>query len=354
MFTLSSSSEAFSHTYTHMPENCIHIFNPETDFALALGRKQYSPPKAIVEFRKSMALFPAMFARRGDAILLIDNHDEAELAKREGHDVALRKEVTILTPEMIPGHMALHPDVLVMPWGWNHSLLRMLSSYGIPRNLKKSESEIHVLRDLAHRRTTIPFNRFIADALPYLHPSIPSEFNDTDEAIDFLTANGKAYFKSPWSSSGRGVINSDGMTTDAIRRWIAGCIKRQGSVMAEIARNRTGDFASEWWCSNGHAEYIGLSLFDTSAEGRYLGNRILSQRELQKRIATLSPQWNDDVIESQRLAIDSLIAPHYNGPVGIDMFSTVEGDLNPCVEINLRLTMGLAALWKWNDKQIQI
>lgn len=60
------------------------------------------------------------------------------------------------------------------------------------------------------------------------------------------------------------------------------------------------------------------------------------------------------MIESQRLAIDSLIAPHYNGPVGIDMFSTVEGDLNPCVEINLRLTMGLAALWKWNDKQIQI
>ena len=53
--------------------------------------------------------------------------------------------------------------------------------------------------------------------------------------------------------------------------------------MAEIARNRTGDFASEWWCSNGHAEYIGLSLFDTSAEGRYLGNRIFIAERAYKR-----------------------------------------------------------------------
>jgi hypothetical protein len=45
------------------------------------------------------------------------------------------------------------------------------------------------------------------------------------------------------------------------------------------------------------------------------------------------------------MAIDDLIAPHYNGYLGIDMMLYWDENgkiaLNPCVEVNLRMTMGM-------------
>ena len=53
----------------------------------------------------------------------------------------------------------------------------------------------------------------------------------------------------------------------------------------------------------------------------------------------------DVVIGQVLLAIDELIAPHYDGPVGIDMMFYWDENgkiaLNPCVEVNLRMTMGM-------------
>ena len=43
--------------------------------------------------------------------------------------------------------------------------------------------------------------------------------------------------------------------------------------------------------------------------------------------------------------LDALIAPHYDGPLGVDMmlYRNTDGTiaLNPCVEVNLRMTMGM-------------
>ena len=42
--------------------------------------------------------------------------------------------------------------------------------------------------------------------------------------------------------------------------------------------------------------------------------------------------------------IATRIAPHYDGPLGIDMIITTDHRLHPLIEINLRTTMGMAAL----------
>jgi hypothetical protein len=51
------------------------------------------------------------------------------------------------------------------------------------------------------------------------------------------------------------------------------------------------------------------------------------------------------VIDQVLMAIDDLIAPHYNGYLGIDMMLYWDENgkiaLNPCVEVNLRMTMGM-------------
>ena len=38
------------------------------------------------------------------------------------------------------------------------------------------------------------------------------------------------------------------------------------------------------------------------------------------------------------------MAPWYEGPVGVDMLVTSDGNLHPCIEINWRMTMGMVAV----------
>ena len=53
----------------------------------------------------------------------------------------------------------------------------------------------------------------------------------------------------------------------------------------------------------------------------------------------------DEVVDDVLKALDAIIAPHYDGPLGIDMmlYRDEHGEiaLNPCVEVNLRMTMGM-------------
>ncbi len=47
-------------------------------------------------------------------------------------------------------------------------------------------------------------------------------------------------------------------------------------------------------------------------------------------------------------ALDAVIAPHYTGPLGVDMMVARTGGgerfVMPCVEVNLRYTMGFVAM----------
>lgn len=114
--------------------------------------------------------------------------------------------------------------------------------------------------------------------------------------------------------------------------------------MAERGYNRIADFATEWELSAGKAIFAGVSLFSTTPDGRYVRNSFDSQESIFSRIATFSAEWSSRLIEAQRKALEILIAPSYSGPAGIDMLATDEGRIVPCVEINLRQTMGMAAL----------
>lgn len=61
-------------------------------------------------------------------------------------------------------------------------------------------------------------------------------------------------------------------------------------------------------------------------------------------VSEASGEWSGRIIDAQKTILQSMIAPRYSGPVGIDMLATADGHINPCVEINLRMTMGMVAL----------
>lgn len=117
--------------------------------------------------------------------------------------------------------------------------------------------------------------------------------------------------------------------------------------MMEKAYDRKLDFATEWLCENGEVRFIGYSVFNVSRRGKYHGNITENQTSLRNIIEDKAGQSLSTTVECQRGAITTLIAPDYDGPVGIDMLVTASGAINPCVEINLRHTMGMAGILKY-------
>ncbi len=332
-----------------------HIFNPETDYALGSPCANYSPPASILRRRKENALFPASYARKGDVIIVLDAFSKAELTASPYFPIVQEKGLRIVSTtndlELFFNTLSPPPSrqVEIMPWGWNLSLRNLLIRKGVPEILLKSEDNIEWIRQLSHRKTSICFQKEISRLMPRLDVKVANEFFNEKDALDFAKENPGAFFKMPWSSAGRGVVCAHNLTDLKFKEWIHGAIVRQGSVMGEFGYDRTLDFATEWICANGYVRFMGLSLFDTSSNGTYLGNRYLTQSVIDSRIKSCSSLWSPEIIEVQKEIIEKLIAPHYDGPLGIDMLTDKEGNLNPCVEINVRMTMGMATILSNNN-----
>lgn len=318
----------------------VHIFNPETDFALASGAEYYTPPRNVVALRRKMALTPALFAKKGEYILLLDRISNEELTQLDHYDLVLSKGLIIL-----PLDAQLPEDAVAKPWGWNLSMRKFLFNKGLDISMLPSEGDIANLRRLSHRRTTIAFLKEVYSLMDYTVPyPLPIELETEDAVSEWCEANIGGYLKAPWSSSGRGVyrvLRSDG---DDIRGWVRGTLRRQGSLLAEPGWRRVFDFATEWMVENGNVSFIGYSVFNVDDHSQYTGNVIDTQPNLKALIDDKSGGMCDRCVEAQRVAIEKLIAPYYNGPLGIDCLIDDIGRINPCVEINMRMTMGMVPL----------
>lgn len=108
---------------------------------------------------------------------------------------------------------------------------------------------------------------------------------------------------------------------------------------------------------DGQIRYLGLSLFDTR-NGAYTGNIIVSEKDKLDMISRYVPVNSIEDIREKLMSVlsdvltshvSSQSACHYTGPFGVDMMilSRPEGQgfsIHPCVEINLRRTMGHVAI----------
>ena len=172
------------------------------------------------------------------------------------------------------------------------------------------------------------------------------ECSTIDDVNLLLNNHGHVVVKAPWSSSGRGVrfVEADNLQPN-FGSWLHNLLLRQGSVMVEPYYHKVKDFAMEFSADGkGHIRYEGLSLFHT-ANGAYVGNILATEqtkRDMLSRYVSLS--LIDSICET---IVDYLYLEDYCGPLGIDMMVVRENDrllLHPCVEINLRRTMGHVAL----------
>lgn len=313
----------------------LHIFNPETDCALASGRPQYTPPKNVVKLRRMLAAIPALWAEPGDDILMLDTPTETPYS-----EIAAKRGINMITPDQLS-----RCDITAIdPWGWNLPLAQILRRHGLDSALIPGNETLARFRQTSHRRTTIAMHRYIDTRAREgsVTTECPVEISDTKTLREWLSVHPDSYLKAPWSSSGRGVIHTSIMRPDAVIAWGDGIIRSQGSLLAEKGFAKTADFASLWVCSEGKARFAGMSMFTAADNGRYAANISDTEEKIRHAIAAYA-NLDDSLLTLQQEALDLYVAPYYSGPCGIDMLATADGRINACVEVNLRRTMGFAA-----------
>lgn len=325
----------------------LHIFNPEHDIALASNLSNFTAPHAGRQLRADLGFLPMLWARPGDAVLV----ERAEYAERVWNRLSKRIHATVGLDVATdvrfiqPSGRVRDFDAIdaVEPWGWDKALVAQLQRQGLDPALLPSANCLERVRELSHRRVA-------SQLLPRLRQegTVGESYECTtaDEVKALLARYGQVVMKAPWSSSGRGLrfLSVDRTPFVMQAGWFRHVVADQGSVIVEPYYNKVRDFGMEFESTEQGIRYLGLSLFHT-VNGAYTGNILATEKWKQSFLMRyVSASLLCAVRETISHCLD---LGDYRGPFGMDMMVVRVGSqlfLHPCVEINLRCTMGHVAL----------
>ena len=322
----------------------LHIFNPEHDIALASNLSNFTAPHAGRQLRHDLGYLPALWT--SDGYVLVENVEDA----RRDYARVMHRSFDRFVEKRQLAKLAIDR---VEPWGWDLALRSFLLRYGV--EAVPSEDDIAEVRELSHRKHAVDLLRELA----FEGTTGQSWLADTVvEVRQALRNHQRIVVKAPWSSSGRGVrFLDDDQGSVPLMAWIQNVIAAQGCVAIETCCHKVKDFGMEFESDGqGQVRYLGLSLFHTE-NGAYTGNILATEEEKQEMI---SRYMSEDLLRAVREKICAVLGERYRqryaGPFGVDMMvcaslkdkGQMMNDkgflLNPCVEINLRRTMGHVAL----------
>ena len=317
----------------------LRFFNPSHEEALASGSPLYCPTAAARDFAADLSALPALWAAPADVVLL-------EAAAPPPPAWALARGVSFAAVERVPAALARAASGADV-WGWDALVVRRLLRAGLPPALLPSSGALEVLRRLSSRQR-------VTELLPRLRAALPASVGESRwcaseaEAAACLAEWGRVVAKAPWSGSGRGVFRYEGPATASHRRLCA-LLRTQGGVELEPWYERRLDLAAEFRSDGcGRVAYEGLSLFATNERGAYAGNFVAPEEVLRSLVdAELGPGVWGRAVAVLEGELSRWLGRAYAGPLGVDMMSvaTPAGPrLHPCVELNLRHTMGGVAL----------
>ena len=232
-------------------------------------------------------------------------------------------------------------DFLV--WGWDKTIRKKLQLIGVSTEKLPTNQELEDIRHFSSREFCVEYterfyqdigagdNKGIITSVVPNNMRMVSAISQEDERKDTVIC------KQLWSSSGRG--NRIIKPTDRL--------PFSTPFIIDTFYDKILDFAMEFMIKDGGVEFLGYSVFCTNNEGKYKFNYVASQSDLEDLIKQKSGSGKDvlDTIRDthiKRLKQD--LAGRYDGPIGIDMLTTTDGLIHPCVELNLRMNMGILAL----------
>lgn len=233
------------------------------------------------------------------------------------------------------------------PWGWNKALVHRLRESGITAESLPTEEQLARYRVLAGRQQCVEvLQAFVGKHGICGEAKVCRSFEEVKQG---LQQTGQAILKAPWSGSGRGLVRlSLDTLTDSVAGWVARILRTQGYLMLEPLYEKVCDFAMEFLAvGNGDVRFAGYSFFDTDTHGNYKANWLATNQAIEQRLCT----WvTADVLQEVRdtlvAVLSGLLGTSYSGYLGVDMMVCRTKDgyrVHPCVEINLRMNMGVVS-----------
>ena len=314
----------------------LHIFNPENDLALADGGANYCPPPAAAQIAYDLASLPLWFAGVGNAVILPDEHHlrfynemSARFALASPYDISMDGSVDCCRP-----------------WGWSPQIRRRLRAMGFSDSLLPSDADIEAIRALSNRCSSIRILAALGERGVEL-PPMPQYLQDADAVAAFVNSLPRCVVKAPWSGSGKGIAWGIGRVETPMEHFYKGVIRRQGGVVCEHFLSSVQEFAMEFYAGERGVSFVGYSLFD-AAKGSYSGNLLATDSHIE---CVLSQLISLDTIHSVRVHLEDILSgmlagSGYCGYLGVDMMIYNDGGhlrLNPCMELNLRMNMGVVS-----------
>lgn len=332
----------------------VYYFNPTCELAIANGSFSYMPPKLLRDFETDCSILPFVFASEADYILT-----ECKPAQKFinricdlGFSVPSFLSIKEVGSQSALGHL--------FPWGWSpatHFILKDLKDKCCP---KFKESPVFMWKEehktLFERMTSLTFlKNFLEENSSEQYIEMVrtgTRVTSCEEIEQFLKKYAPLVLKAPLSSSGRGIQIIRKPTLNASnRQWISGVLNQQQYVIAEPFLDKVTDLSFQFKITDmGEPEYLGYSIFETNSNGQYKSTL------LHPRMNTLGfseqPSKVEELIEAsaRRLTRQLKHSPFtlfHRGFMGVDAMIYNDQDqlkMQPCIEINSRMNMGILSL----------
>ena len=320
----------------------LYIFNPDHDLAIADFSPNYTPPASIVKMSEDLAVLPIWYSN--GCKVIADGEENI-------HYYENIKRLFPIKSSIIKSDDIIHySDANIIPWGWNPLIRNKLLSIGVSENWLPSINYLEKIRSYSNRINAVEILKELRDETDGLTGE-SQYFTKLDDLLKYLKSTPvNKVLKMPVSGSGRGLVWIIGEITDKQTDWCRRVIKKQGGVVAEPVLDKILDFALEFEINSGKAVFVGYSLFKTANSGAYSGNWLLPDEEIENRLSSYIPIT---LLHLTRKALQQKISDRfsdYEGYVGVDMMickEIIENKIiykfHPCVEINLRMNMGLVS-----------
>lgn len=335
----------------------IYFFNPTCELSIANGSFSYMPPLLLQEMERDLSILPFAFGAETDFVLVENLPSAGFVQKLKDAGFVLPTFCHIADIESLPAGSIGN----IYPWGWSpaaHFKLKNLKEKCTDEfkaspvfNWKKE----HQL--LFERSTSLSFLGEILNNNPpdwFIDRSLTGVKVTSCEEIESLLENHlPMVIKAPISSSGRGIqIIRRKKLNMSKRQWISGILKQQNYLIAEPFLEKQTDLSFQFQVMpNSEIDYLGFSIFETNSNGQYKGTLI--HPDLKIILPGKNAVELEEIIRTTANVISkalkkSVFANLYRGYLGVDALIFKDQErlmIQPCIEINSRMNMGVLSLF---------
>lgn len=334
----------------------VYYFNPTCELAVANGSFSYMPPLLLQEMESDLSILPFAFGTEKDFILTENPPSEIFLNSLKNAGLNLPRFCSLDELESMPEGTF---DTIV-PWGWSPAAHFKL------KNLKQKCSEKFKTSPVFNWKTEHRLLYERSTSLNFLHEILNNNPPDwlidqamcgekvesCDEIDTMLSKHSSVVLKAPLSSSGRGIqIIRKSKLNASNKQWISGILKHQNYLIAEPYLEKLIDLSFQFQVKDhSKVDYLGYSIFDTSSNGQYKGTfihpdlRVLLPDEnftqLREMIDATAGILKEALLKSE-------YAKYYSGYLGVDALIFRNQNrlmMQPCIEVNCRMNMGVLCL----------